>query len=916
MLRLTYQPISRVLFISSLILFLFVYVQSLEAAQKPITDCTDVAIIFARGSGQNPDHEYIDDPSNEDFAKVEKESYRFFLETKYHLDNRFPLLDYKAVTIHDFPGKYDPVGYKAVAVGYDDPQKLLNSSNADVSWIPGQYQESVEHGIAETVGYIKDQIQSCPNQHLIVGGYSQGAQVMGDSLFQLTAAERDKILAVGLFGDPKYTGFYQGVSQPWRRGEATNRDTGMLDARVPYVPQGLEKRTISWCSAWDMVCAGWSAASKHSSHSTYSGNPILFASDELINMAAPILNAKQRSKGGLSSETGTIELSQENRDKMRDVMFVINDNSNSDTIQTFRYGLDPMLYHFSNNFALTRYAAKAIGENDYGFSAPRVNNIQSFLPYLGYDPSRPSTTASNITYAFANRYPFGQPIYGGGDNPDPYQIGLERAIVSSGWEADPSVERNIIFIVDRPPKDPYEYNICNGVVRQWLQFPDVDGYRNCYTNYTKESWQKVLQPETCKTVTLVITQATCTNPLESASLYQWNKRALEDTIKLAQAYNTRISIVLPHRVTDPYNGLSQQSVREKLRSFAYQTGGTFLYYDQLNAYSSTALSDTLFQVFTKPTRSLTLVTNSEPSQALVTQPINQPVIVDVSRTPLIADAYRWDFNDDGQWDQETTGPVTEHAFNLVGDTFLRVQALDSSQNVIAETRKLFSTQQTEIIPQPVQAPVTGLVIEQNGEQTTFKWDAIDNAQLLVIDPVSKQLITTMDSSLGAHTITLPDKYDELTVRVLSESGVSEETVVQVSQVAPTVIPVPVIAAPRTTETEEAPEQEREINEEIRCYKLEQCTQSSTEATVEKPVAETARRVIQRQVAIESIEQTETEVNDGTPQVAAAVTTKDKIPYRAASYVHSDKWWQLLLMAGLICVIIGACYSVKRSRTSS
>ena len=211
-----------------------------------------------------------------------------------------------------------------------------NLSNAEVSWIPGDYRDSVDHGIAETVGYLKDQIATCPDQGIIIGGYSQGAQVVGDALFQLTQEERDRILGVGLFGDPKYTGAYQAnffstpVSQPWRRGSASELEFGMLDRRVPYVPKDIELRVTSNCSRYDIICAGWSAANVNfrQVHSGYWQEPVRQSTVELMRIASPHLAAAERAKGGLSSEPGVKAVSAEDKQRKRDILFLMNDNSN------------------------------------------------------------------------------------------------------------------------------------------------------------------------------------------------------------------------------------------------------------------------------------------------------------------------------------------------------------------------------------------------------------------------------------------------------------------------------------------------------------------------------------------------------------------------------------------------------------
>lgn len=795
-----------------------------ELISNTSNECVDVILLFARGSGQNNDHSELTRPLGNEFSRIEKESHAFFKNHADHFNNFYPNTSYKAISAHDFPDKYDPVGYKAAAVGWQSVARAGNSANADASWFPGDYQDSVQHGVAETVGYIKDQIASCPNQYFLVGGYSQGAQVMGESMFQLTDDERAKVLGVGLFGDPKYIGSSDGlpvkpsptISFPWRRGEATNKDTGMLDPRVPYIPTSMERRTLSWCSRNDIVCAGWSALRKTSSHSAYSENPIRYTVAELVNIAAPQLLALDRGPDG--SNIPPVQLSPADRDRERDVMILFNDNSNVDVINTLK-GLDPMLPQFTQNFTGTRYAAKSFGEHDFGsFQAPRVDNIQSFLPLFGYDPSRPAFTNSNLSAAVLKKYGMLPFVVGGGDIQDPHQLALERAITSTGWREDPNVERNIILITDRPPKDPYEYNICNSTVRQWMHYPQTDGYKNCYTHFQREVWQKALVPETCREITMVILEDTCTNPLTAPHYIQTNKRTLDDEIKLAQAYNVKISVVIPHKfdpVTHLGNTLSDSKVRDKFRNLAHATGGAFIYYDKQLQYNSTLMYDTLWQVFTKKPQSINAVADGEPDKQVLGLKTNTPVVLDVSRNGVVAAMYNWDFDDNGTWDETTEGPVTEHEFPDTTQGLFRVQAQDSGGNVLAETRQAYIVTPGEepLLEQPTLPE--GIKAAQQADGTVLvTWAAEDTNELIIIDPVTNLPIGS--APLAAGSLIIPSSYETLNVRVVSETAVSGQATLYVEAY---IVPIPTIVGGGNPPN---PDMDDTI-----CFKLQQCNQEST-----------------------------------------------------------------------------------------
>jgi hypothetical protein len=772
------------------------------------SDCKDIALVFLRGSGQNRQALHINTPFDAKLGQYEKESYQFFVDHRAHIDRKYPNITYKAVSIHDFPGKYDDLGYRAVGTA---PQ-IDNLANAEFSFIPGDYRTSVERGVKETVGYLKDQIHNCPTQGIIAGGFSQGAQVMGDALFQLTPTERSQILGVAMFGDPKYVGVGEksnltNGSFPWRRGTATNQDTGILEPRIPYVPADIEKRVTSWCYKHDLICSGWSAVRSdyRATHSSYSSNPMHFTATEMIQLAAPHLAKAEKARGGILTEQQGVTLTPDDYKKKRDVMFLFNDNSNNSTISTFRYNINSVLYGFTRKFTDVNFAAKAFREHDYGFSTPGVDNIQSFLPYTTSDPSDPQSKDSSIGYAFTEKYPFGQPYVGGGDNKDPYQIAIERAVLSSGWRQD--AEKNVILIVDRPPKDPYKYDICNSTVRQWLHFPETDGYKNCYTNYKAETWQKLLVPETCETVFMVVTQDTCTSPLKTPNYTQLNTRTLEDNVKLAQAYGVKVSIVIPHFISPQnnfYNQLSKEEVREKLKNMAHATGGTFIYYDQRTKYDSALLDDTLNQVFAKFNRTLTLMTAGNSSVAKNLQlHTHQPTVFDVSQSGVTADLYKWDFDDNGSWEQTTSAPLTDYSYTAPYSGFLRVQAVTASNQVIAETRQAV-TATANPSPQPIKnAPTTPVVsaYQTASGAITVNWQSSEQGRLIIIDPSSNLPLADTDLSDAQLQIPAPASYQTLEIRAVNDQAFSQPQVIKVTEyVAPPTVKEETITTPIQTTT--------------------------------------------------------------------------------------------------------------------
>lgn len=67
----------------------------------------------------------------------------------------------------------------------------------------GPYDDSVAEGRQELAAYLTDRHAQCANETYVLGGYSEGADVIGSGLFDLPQAVRDRVAFAALFGDPK-----------------------------------------------------------------------------------------------------------------------------------------------------------------------------------------------------------------------------------------------------------------------------------------------------------------------------------------------------------------------------------------------------------------------------------------------------------------------------------------------------------------------------------------------------------------------------------------------------------------------------------------------------------------------------------------------------------------------------------------
>ncbi|MDR1187231.1 MAG: cutinase family protein [Bifidobacteriaceae bacterium] len=222
--------------------------------------------VWARGSGQGLDEDEYDRFEDQLRARLGEQTIHF-----YQLGAQ-PVAGYQ---------------YPAVGVGVHNWDTITNSLGG---WFSSgqsyEYGESVRQGIEELAMYVKLRRLTCPDALFVLGGYSQGAQVVGQSYIEkLNVSEKASVVFSMLFGDPKlYLPEGLGGSEPapacrngwvskWRR-EVPDCGThyGSLGARIPYLPDLWDDTTGLWCADDDFVCGSAAAPWTVSGHFTY-GEP-------------------------------------------------------------------------------------------------------------------------------------------------------------------------------------------------------------------------------------------------------------------------------------------------------------------------------------------------------------------------------------------------------------------------------------------------------------------------------------------------------------------------------------------------------------------------------------------------------------------------------------------------------------------
>lgn len=240
--------------------------------------CTKAEVIFARGSGQQVEQE-------------DREAIRFF----------------EQVSLRIAPSQIVPHRYelgKEVYGGHQYPAEDVsnlgngNSIGAFVSaGYANDYGKSVDKGVGELYNYLTQRYNKCKSSGtlFILGGVSQGAQVIGQTLSKFSEEVRDRIIFTGLFGDPK---LYLPEGDGWWNPPACqgknfslyrrtigdcHLHSGRLGARIPYLPIDMHTKTGLWCYDRDFVC-GTSPAPWEPGHEEYKneGRAIDTAAQEAI----------------------------------------------------------------------------------------------------------------------------------------------------------------------------------------------------------------------------------------------------------------------------------------------------------------------------------------------------------------------------------------------------------------------------------------------------------------------------------------------------------------------------------------------------------------------------------------------------------------------------------------------------------
>ena len=209
----------------------------LPAASAAPSGCKLFEYIAARGSGQKPQG------SSTDYSAGNNYGMGFELRDVYDRLNVA------------FPNSVTPYGvhYPAVSIwpgGFTSLGDLVNGAGAllHIKFL-GEYTDSVRAGTADAARELRATHKACPATRFILGGYSQGAQAVGDALQRtLTTSEQSLVAGAVFFGDPYFN------ARSWSARSSFDASRyGIFGPRVEW-PASLKGRIFSYCHKQDPIC--------------------------------------------------------------------------------------------------------------------------------------------------------------------------------------------------------------------------------------------------------------------------------------------------------------------------------------------------------------------------------------------------------------------------------------------------------------------------------------------------------------------------------------------------------------------------------------------------------------------------------------------------------------------------------------
>jgi hypothetical protein len=123
------------------------------------------------------------------------------------------------------------------------------------------YVRSVDGGVRTLVELVRARSRECPRELIVLAGYSEGANVVGNALARITDGN---VVAVELWGDPQYS-----PDSPSDRSAGTSWGVFNFRHDRDRPRKAWQSRTESWCNEKDVVCQGNILVNNLDAHGDY-----------------------------------------------------------------------------------------------------------------------------------------------------------------------------------------------------------------------------------------------------------------------------------------------------------------------------------------------------------------------------------------------------------------------------------------------------------------------------------------------------------------------------------------------------------------------------------------------------------------------------------------------------------------------
>ncbi len=385
--------------------------------------CQQVLVVFARGSGQTLDGDKRSKEADIFYDKIRASIASDISVSRVDLgnldgDNKVEDKEYPAVPFLSWFG----IDLK----DYFDPDEDAALEG---------YNRSRKTGTDELVKFLND--RNCPDETVVLGGYSQGADAIGAALPKLSDRTTGRIGYIALFGDPKFwpgsvPSRLFGHKAPWARGDFQwYHEEGFLGGRDPYVPEKLAAKTGSWCDKLDGICTGnplrLPVPIVSTAHFEYAQSEVLQGANEAVTA---LQLARPELKGKISPIPLPISLRPTEK---VDVAFVIDSTgSMEDDIEAAKASIGQVadkVFGIAKSPRVMLIDYKDVGDAYQSrVDVPFTDNRSSF-----------TAAVNELT------------VSGGGDTPESVYSGLMTAYAQD-WR--PGALKLTILIGDAPAKNP------------------------------------------------------------------------------------------------------------------------------------------------------------------------------------------------------------------------------------------------------------------------------------------------------------------------------------------------------------------------------------------------------------------------------------------------------------------------------